>query len=266
MAPAPRWKMRPRVASTKFARRRPSRSRPSQACDDSFADASAQLATVTPQHSGTTSNSSPRCRSLNHDGPALAAADVDGDGDTDLLVTDTTIRSCSMLLNDGAELQAIGQLAALRGTGLIPFTYGQAQMLLHLSEPPAVYTIENGQLRLAKRLARRYARQCGGVRCRGRRRHRPVHWRRHSSQFPPPPSVLFINNGGDFAPRVFPGLGLVRALRQVTRTATASLVLVREWNSIALLQNNAGNFIEAGSNALGLGAYKDSGTAPSLRT
>ena len=59
-----------------------------------------------------------------------------------------------MLLNDGAgNFKRSANSLPSGGTGLIPFTDGQAQMLLHLSEPPAVYTIENGQLRLAKRLA-----------------------------------------------------------------------------------------------------------------
>ncbi len=182
-----------------------------------FADASAQLGhrhTATFRDDFELQPALPR--SLNHDGPALAAADVDGDGDTDLLVTDTSDPQLTILLNDGeGNFKRSANSLPSGGTGLIPFTDGQAQMLLHLSEPPAVYTIENGQLRLAKRLA--FDGTPGSAAAFDAEGDGDtdlfIGGGTALGQFPAAAaSVLFINNGGDFAPRLFPGLGLVRSV------------------------------------------------------
>jgi hypothetical protein len=90
-------------------------------------------------------------RSLNRTGPALTNADIDGDGDQDLIVTGTRL---SILLNNGNGVFTESPSSLpIGGTGVVVFGEGQAQRLLHLSEPPTLYTIANGQLRLAKRLA-----------------------------------------------------------------------------------------------------------------
>ncbi|MBO60837.1 MAG: hypothetical protein CMO63_02530 [Verrucomicrobiales bacterium] len=200
-------------------------------------------------------------RSLNHDGPALATADVDGDGDTDLLVTDTNDPQLTILLNDGTgNFKRSANSLPTGGIGLVPFTDGPSQMLLHLSVPPVVYKIESGQLRLAKRLA--FDSTPGSAAAFDAEGDGDtdlfIGGGTALGQFPvAAESVLFINNGSDFTPKPFSGLGLVRSVEagDMDGDGDTDLVLAREWNSIALLQNNAGKFTEAGQ-ALGLGAFK----------
>ena len=227
-----------------------------------FADASTQLGH---RHSATYRDDfelQPALpRSLNHNGPTLATADIDADGDTDLLVTDTNDPQLVILLNDGAgNFKPSANSLSIGGTGLVLFKDDQSQRLLHLSSPPAVYSIEDGQLRLTKHLTFNGTPSSavafdaegdgdtdlfiGGGTAIG--------------QFPAAAaSVLFINNGGDFAPQPFPGLGLISSVQagDTDGDGDDDLVLAREWNSIALLQNNDGKFTEIGQ-ALGLGGYK----------
>ena len=199
--------------------------------------------------------------SLNHTGPFAAALDADADGDIDLLVTDNNDSQLTLLLNYGqGQFERSPNSLPTGGAGLLPFTDGQTQMLLHLSEPPAVYFVENGALRLAKRLAFEGTPSAaaafdaegdgdtdlfiGGGTALG--------------QFPvAAASVLFINSGGNYVVQPFSGFGLVQSVAagDIDGDGDTDLVLARKWNSIELLLNQAGKFVPVGQ-ALGLGTRK----------
>ena len=196
-------------------------------------------------------------RSLNRTGPALANADIDGDGDQDLIVTGTRL---SILLNNGNGVFTESPSSLpIGGTGVVVFGEGQAQRLLHLSEPPTLYTIANGQLRLAKRLAFDGVPSCatafdadgdgdtdlfiGGGSTAG--------------QFPvAAPSQLFINHGGEFTGMRLGEVGLVSgcATGDMDGDGDTDLVLACEWGSVKLLLNDGGKFTDA-SAAWGLAKF-----------
>jgi len=196
-------------------------------------------------------------RSLNRTGPALANADIDGDGDQDLLIAGTRL---SILLNNGnGVFTGSPSSLPIGGTGVVVFGEGQAQQLLHLSEPPTLYTIANGQLRLAKRLAFDGVPSCaatfdadgdgdtdlfiGGGSTAG--------------QFPvAAPSQLFINHGGEFTGVRLGEVGLVSgcAAGDMDGDGDTDLVLACEWGSVKLLLNNGGKFTDA-SAAWGLAKF-----------
>jgi len=196
-------------------------------------------------------------RSLDRSGPALATADLDGDGDRDLIIADTRL---SLLLNDGkGRFTESPNSLSVGGRGVVVFGDGQAQQLLHLSEPPTLYTIGNGQLRLAKRLAFGGAPSCaaaldadgdgdidlfiGGGPALG--------------QFPvAAPSQLFINHNGDFVGEPLAKVGLVSgcATGDMDGDGDTDLVLACEWGSVKLLLNDGGKFTDA-SAAWGLAKF-----------
>ncbi len=187
-------------------------------------------------------------RSLNRTGPALANTDIDGDGDQDLLIAGTRL---SILLNNGNGVFTESPSSLpIGGTGVVVFGEGQAQQLLHLSEPPTLYTIANGQLRLAKRLAFDGVPSCaatfdadgdgdtdlfiGGGSTAG--------------QFPvAAPSQLFINHGGEFTGVRLGEVGLVSgcAAGDMEGDGDTDLVLACEWGSVKLLLNDGGKFTDA---------------------
>ena len=163
-------------------------------------------------------------RSLNRSGPALAAADIDDDGDRDLVIAGNRL---SILLNDGsgAFTESPNSLP-VSGSGVVVFGEGQARRLLHLSEPPTLYSVADGQLLLAKRLAFDGVPSCaaaldadgdddtdlfiGGGTAVG--------------QFPvAAPSQLFINHDGGFVGEPLAKVGLVSGCAPpATWTATAT--------------------------------------------
>jgi hypothetical protein len=187
-------------------------------------------------------------RSLNRTGPALANADIDGDGDQDLLIAGSRL---SILLNNGNGVFTESPSSLpIGGTGVVVFGEGQSQRLLHLSEPPTLYTIANGQLRLAKRLAFDGVPSCaaafdadgdgdtdlfiGGGSAAG--------------QFPVgAPSQLFINHGSDFTGVRLGEVGLVSgcATSDMDGDGDTDLVLACEWGSVKLLLNDGGKLTDA---------------------
>ncbi|MCH2381218.1 MAG: VCBS repeat-containing protein [Pedosphaera sp.] len=190
-------------------------------------------------------------RSLNHAGPALAAADIDGDGDKDLIVTDTHDARLLLLLNDGqGRFTESPNSLAVGGRGVVVFSDGQTQQLLHLSEPPMLYSIVNGQLRLVKRLAFDGTPRCattldadgdgdmdlfiGGGSLLG--------------QFPvAAPSQLFLNDNGSYTGSPLAKAGIVTgcATGDMDSDGDTDLVLASEWGNIKLLLNEAGKFTDA---------------------
>ena len=71
------------------------------------------------------------------------------------------------------------------------------------------------------------------------------------------PFALFINENGRYIIKSFPEIGLVKSIEagDIDNDGDLDLILAREWNSIALLLNNNGQFHEAGK-SFGLETYK----------
>ena len=189
--------------------------------------------------------------SLNRAGPALATADIDGDGDRDLIVTDTGDARLVLLLNDGQGRFAESPNSLPVGArGVVVFNDGQAQQLLHLSEPPTLYTIDGGRLRLAKRLAFDGTPSCAATLDADGDGDLDLFIGGGSSlgQFPVAArSQLFMNHDGDFAGTPLPQVGLVTgcAAADINRDGDTDLVLTCEWGNVTLLLNKGGVFTNA---------------------
>lgn len=196
-------------------------------------------------------------RSLNRTGPALANGDIDGDGDgdgdKDLIVTGTRL---SILLNNGNGVFTESPSSLpIGGTGVVVFGEGQAQRLLHLSEPPTLYTIANGQLRLAFDNVP----SCAAAFDADGDEDTDLFIGSGSTagQFPvSAPPQLFINNGGEFTGVRLGDVGLVSgcAAGDIDGDGDTDLVLACEWVSVKLLLNDGGKFTDA-SAAWGLAKF-----------
>ena len=200
-------------------------------------------------------------KSLNHTGPFLSANDIDKDGDMDLLVTDTNGPQLSVLLNDGNGkfTRSIKSLQTA-GSGIIIYSESQTQKILHLSKPPAIYKVTNGELQLNMQLnftGNPSAAAAFDIEGDG---DMDLFIGGESSlgQFPIATSaVLFINENGKYVKKLFPEIGIVKNVEagDIDNDGDVDLVLAREWNSIALLLNENGQLKEKGK-AFGLKTFK----------
>jgi hypothetical protein len=172
---------------------------------------------------------------LGRSGPALATADIDGDGDRDLIITDTSDARLTFLLNDGNGVFAESPNSLpVGGTGVVVFDDGQAQRLLHLSEPPTLYSMANGQLRLAKRLAFDGMPSCAAALDVDGDGDTDLFIGGSSSlgQFPvASPSQLFLNDDGNYTASRLADVGLVSgcATGDMDGDGDTDLVLACEW-------------------------------------
>jgi hypothetical protein len=190
-------------------------------------------------------------RRLNQAGPALAAADIDRDGDRDLIITDTLDARLLLLINDGrGRFAESPNSLPVGGTGVVVFNNGQALQLLHLSEPSMLYTVATGRLRLAKRLAFDGMPSCAAALDADGDGDMDLFIGGGSSlgQFPvAAPSQLFINQSGNFVGSPLAKAGLVSgcAAGDIDADGDPDLVLACEWGSVMLLLNEGGTFIDA---------------------
>tara|TARA_B110000444_G_scaffold221623_1_gene223095 strand:- start:939 stop:4289 length:3351 start_codon:yes stop_codon:yes gene_type:complete len=197
---------------------------------------------------------------LSHSGPALANADIDGDGDQDLIITDTSDARLTFLLNDGnGVFTESPNSLPVGGTGVVVFDDGQAQRLLHLSEPPMLYSMANGQLSLAKRLAFDGIPSCAAALDADGDGDTDLFIGGSSSlgQFPvASPSQLFLNDDGNYTSSRLVDVGLVSGCvtADMDGNGDTDLVLACEWGSLKLLLNDGGKFTDA-SAAWGLAKF-----------
>ena len=200
-------------------------------------------------------------KSLNHTGPFLSANDIDKDGDMDILVTDTHDPQLSILLNDGnGKFTKSDKSLQKAGAGIIMFSEDQTQKMLHLSKPPAIYTILNGELVLNKKLnfpGDPSAAVAFDIEGDGDMDFF-IGGKSSPGKFPiAAASSLFINENGKYVKKLFPEIGIVTNVESgdIDSDGDLDLVLAREWNSIALLINQNGELKEKGK-AFGLEAFK----------
>ena len=200
-------------------------------------------------------------KSLNHSGPFLSASDIDKDGDMDLLVTDTNDPQLSILINDGNGkfTKSINSLQNA-GSGIIIYSENQTQKMLHLSKPPSLYKITNGELLLNNQLNFTGSPSAavafdiegdGDI-------DLFISGKSSLGQFPiATSSALFINNNGTYVKKLFPEIGIVKNVEagDIDNDGDVDLVLAREWNSISLLINENGQLKEAKKD-LGLNKFK----------
>ena len=199
--------------------------------------------------------------SLNHTGPFLSAEDIDKDGDIDLLITDSNDPKFSILLNNGkGQFTQLPNSLRATSNGTVIFTEDKTQKILHLSTPPKIFTFSKGELQLDSQLA--YQGNPSDAVALDVEGDGDMDFfisgATSPGKFPiADPFALFINENGRYIIKSFPEIGLVKSIEagDIDNDGDLDLILAREWNSIALLLNNNGQFHEAGK-SFGLETYK----------